>query len=286
MKAAALACLLLLAPRIRAETLDLPPRAQAAPGGSELARSIAALPRRAREERILAEVLAGNVPPFLRRLVPVTVVAGDDVATYHVAPDYLAVGSNDDYVLMPLGPYTAQAIADRLGCTLPTPKMVDDIYAHAAVKLVPAPIAPSPAMTTIPIFLQHNQMVRTQRTQRGEPLGQLTAGHKKDVVIARRVFESPEMVGIYGWHRPDGTPIQPLYTGHTAAHVDYSHGVRLVLRTMTVGGAPKTVDEVLADPRFAPLLSNEGVLRQTRYAPARRSGARIQGPYPLPAALD
>jgi hypothetical protein len=223
------------------------------------------LPLRAREEQIRAEVLAGNVPPFLRVLVPVTVTADDLEATYHVAPDYLAVGSDDDYVLMPLGPYTAQAIADRLGCTLPTPKMVDDIYACAAVKLAPAPIPPSPAMTTVRVFLDHNRVVRAQRLQLRKPLGLLTAGHKKDVVIAACVFESPGMVAIYGWHKPDGTPIQPLYTGHTAAHVDYSHGIRLVLRKMNVGGVSTTVDEVLADPRLAPVLSNEGVLRQTRY---------------------
>jgi hypothetical protein len=258
--------LILLALPLRAETLDLPPRSASAPKGSEFARSIATLPLGEREAKIRVEVLAGNVPPFLRVLVPVTVAAAGEEATFHVAPDYLAVGSDEDYVLMPLSPLTAQDIADRLGCTLPTPKMVDDIYAAAAVKLAPAPIAPSPAMTTVPVFLQHNQMVRTQREPLGMPLGRLTAGHKKDVVIARPVFESPGKVGIYGWHRPDGTPIQPLYTGHTVAHVDYSHGIRLVLRKMTVGGAPRTVDEVLADPRLAPLLSKEGVLRQTRYS--------------------
>jgi hypothetical protein len=265
MKSIALACVMLLSPPLREATLDLPPRSPAAPKGSEFARSIAALPLRERENKILAEVLAGNVPSFLRRLVPVTVAAGGQQAIYHVAPDYLAVGSDDDYVLMPLGPYTAQAIADRLGCTLPTPKMVDDIYTAADVKLAPAPIAPSPAMTTIPVFLRHNAMVRAQREQVGKPPGVLTAGHKKDVVIAARVFESPGKVGIYGWHKPDGTPIQPLYTGHTVAHVDYSHGIRLVLRKMTVGGKPTRVEDVLADPRLAPLLSNEGVLRQTRY---------------------
>jgi hypothetical protein len=265
--------LILLAAPLRAETLDLPPRSPAAPKGSEVARSIAALALREREERIVAEVLAGNVPSFLRKLVPVTVAAAGQEATYHVAPDYLAVGSDDDYVLMPLGPYTAQAIADGLGCALPTPKMVDDIYAAAVVKLTPAPIAPSPAMTTIPVFLQHNAMVRAQREPLAKPLGSLTAGHKKDVVIAARVFESPGRVGIYGWHRPDGTPIQPLYTGHTAAHVDYSHGIRLVLRKMTVGGTPTTVEDVLADRRLAPLLSNEGVLRQTRYS-SDREGSR------------
>ena len=34
---------------------------------------------------------------------------------------------------------------------------------------------------------------------------------------------------------------------------------------MIVNGVPKPIDEVLADPRLAPLLSNEGVMHRTRY---------------------
>ena len=93
-----------------------------------------------------AQVKAGNVPPFLRKLLPVDVAAGTVKASYFVAPDYLAIGSDDDFFLTPLTPLTAQAIADRLDCVLPTPKMVDDIYANATVKLKPElPIPPSPA---------------------------------------------------------------------------------------------------------------------------------------------
>jgi hypothetical protein len=244
-------------------TLDLPPRPASAPSGTEFARSIAALPLKEREEKIRAEVLAGNVPAFLRTLVPVTVTAGTTRATYHVAPDYLAIGSDDDYFLAPMSPGTAQAIADRLGCTLPTPKMVDAIYAQAAVKLTPSPIPPSPAMTTVAVFLRHGETVHAQRE--GKPLGVLVAGHKKDVVIANLAFATRGKVAIYGWHRPDGKPIQPLYSGHSATWVDYSHGIRLVDRRLTVDGEAKTIDEVLADPRLAPLLSDEGVMHRTRY---------------------
>jgi hypothetical protein len=34
---------------------------------------------------------------------------------------------------------------------------------------------------------------------------------------------------------------------------------------MTVNGNEKTIDDVLADPDFAPLLSNEGVMQRSRY---------------------
>ena len=82
--------------------------------------------------------------------------------TYYVTPDYLAVGSDDDYFLAPISPYTAQRIAEALHCTLPTPKMVNQIFFAAEVKLAPAPIPPSAAMTAVPVFRQHNDLVRAQ----------------------------------------------------------------------------------------------------------------------------
>jgi hypothetical protein len=255
--------ILLLGSPICAQVLDLPARQATAPTGTAFAHSIAALALEEREEKILAEVEAGNVPPFLRKLAPVSVSTRNVKATYFVAPDYLAIGSDDDFFMTPLTPYTAQAIADRLDCVLPTPKMVDDIYAHATVKLTPAPIPPSPAMTTVAVFLRHNEMVRAQCGVR--PPGALVAGHKKDVVIANRVFKTQGKVAIYGWHKIDGKPIQPLYIGHRASWVDYSHGIRLVSRRLLVDGKAKTIEEVLADPALAILLSNEGVVLKTRY---------------------
>lgn len=258
-----LGLLLYVGSPVLAQTLNLPPTRPTAPKGTAFARLLVDQPLKEREDKVLAEVLAGNVPSFLRRLVPVTVKSGTHEATYYATPDYLAVGSDLDYFLVPLTPETAQRIADRLECTLPTPRMVDDIYRHAALKLTPAPIPPTPAMTTVPVFLDHNARVRAQRKR--EALGVLVAGHKKDVVIANRVFATPGKVAIYGWHRPDGKPIQPLYTGHTASWVDYSHGIRLIQRTMRVDGEAKTIDEILASPELAPLLSDEGVMRRTRY---------------------
>jgi hypothetical protein len=255
--------ILLLGSTLFAQSLDLPPRQPSAPKGKAFALSIAALPLEEREAKILAQVKAGNVPPFLRKLVPVTVTAGTVKASYFVAPDYLALGSDDDYFLTPLTPLTAQAIADSLDCVLPTPKMVDDIYTSATLKLSPAPIPPSPAMTTVAVFLRHNETVRFARGE--QPLGMLVAGHKKDVVMCSKVFRSPGKVAIYGWHKPDGKPIQPLYTGHSSSHVDYSHGIRLVSRRMMVDGVAMTIDDALADPVTAPLLSNEGPMLQTRY---------------------
>ena len=150
-----------------AQNLSLPTRETNALGGASFAQKVSALNLAGRESAIVSEIFAGNVPTFLRKFCPVTVtnVAGGEtnLATFYAAPDYLAIGSDENYFLTPMSPNTAQRIADRLGCVLPTRKMVDAIYSAAEVKLAPTPIPPSVAMTTVPIFLQHNEMVRTQR---------------------------------------------------------------------------------------------------------------------------
>jgi hypothetical protein len=261
-----------------AEVLPLPTRPLDAPNGSRFVERIAALPLADRELQIATEILRGNVPQFLRKLHPVTMRTFADgrttVATFLVTPDYLAIGSDEDYFLCPMTPLTAQRIADSIDCVLPTPRMVDAIYAAAELKLTPLPISPSPAMTSVSIFAQHNAMVRTQRVGRlmTHPLGTLVAGHKKDVVISKRLTNAPGKVAIYGWHKLDGKPIQPLYTGHTNSWVDYSQCVRLVRSTLLANDKPNTVAGVLNDPRLASLLSDEGVISSSSYsAPAVRA---------------
>lgn len=245
--------------------VGLPPRPADAMSGSAFAADIANLPREAREAAVRTEIERGNVPSWWRRFVDVPV--GEAVIA--VSPDYLAVGSDDDWLLTPLTPGVAQAIADRLDCVLPTARMVDAIYAAAPLKLTPAPIPPSPAMTTAAVFAQHNATVVEQRRAAlaAHPPGTLVAGHKKDVVVSLQLATKPGKVAIYGWHRTDGTLIQPLYLGHTAVWVDYSHGVRLVRRAMTCQGAPTTIDAVLADPARCAWLSHEGPVIDGRYGP-------------------
>jgi hypothetical protein len=239
--------------------------------GSRFVERIAALPLADRELQIATEILAGNVPQFLRKLRPVTTRAvaegRTNVATFLVTPDYLAIGSDEDYFLCPMTPLTAQRIADSIGCALPTRRMVDLIHAAAELKLTPLPIAPTTAMTSVPVFALHNAMVRTQRVGRlmTHPLGTLVAGHKKDVVVSKQLTNAPGKVAIYGWHKPDGKPIQPLYTGHTNSWVDYSQCVRLVPSALMVNQDSNTIAGVLRDPRLALLLSDEGVIPSSRY---------------------
>jgi len=254
-----------------AQNLELPPRATNAPDGDAFVKKIVALDLAQRDQAVANEVLAGNVPDFLRKFCPVTVTnaaAGvTNVGTFFVAPDYLAVGPDENYFLAPISPGMAQRLADRLNCILPTRKMVNAIYAAAGVKLPPSPIPPSAAMITVPVFAQHNEIIRAQRMALTNacPLGALVGGHKKDVVISARLAGVTNKVAIYGWHQTNGMPIQPLYLGHVWWWVDYSQCIRLVSQTMLVNGEKKSVADVLADPRLCGLLSDEGVITNPRY---------------------
>ena len=242
----------------------IPSRPSDAAGGSELLQKLASLSPADREEAITREILRGNIPGFLRRFQSVTFPAtGSAVHSIiiEVMPDYLAVGSDDDFVRVPMTPMAAQRIADAFGCALPTQKIVDQIYKAASVKLPPMPLTDAREATET--FMQHNPIVEKQRT--GRKLGELVAGTKKDVVVTNRLTEKPNRVAIYGWHKLDGTPIQPLTIVHHDTYVDYSHGIRLVRRTVTVNDQPRDIRHVLHAAESCPVLSDEGPLDRPSY---------------------
>jgi hypothetical protein len=176
-------------------------------------------------------------------------------------PDYLAIGSDKDFVRMPMTPYTAQAFCDAFGFVLPTSKMVDDIWASATTHLDPRPLTierESPLT-----FLQHHQIIEEQL--KAIERGAFVAGIKKDVVLTNKLLDKPQRVAIYGWHYTNGKPIQPVYSGHVDWYVDYSHGVRPVRRSMRVDGTLKSFETIMKDAQLRSLLSNEGEITVVRY---------------------
>ncbi|MFO1055198.1 MAG: hypothetical protein U1F36_23515 [Planctomycetota bacterium] len=244
------------------------PRSSNAVTGSALLPSLRGLTLAQREDLLVHELMGGNVPDFLRHLVPVTTSATINgrlrTATFFVAPDYLGIGSDADWFRMPMTPTLAQAVADSVDCVLPTRRMVDAIWAQSAVKLAPFPYSPSTYdILSVDLFYQHHLQIESQRGARPQDL--LVAGIKKDVVASALIASWPDRVVIYGWHYQNGTPIQPLSKVHTFGHVDYSHGIRLVARRMEVDGVRTTVDAVLADPQLHVLLSDEGPFASWRY---------------------
>ncbi|GHT85411.1 hypothetical protein FACS18947_4140 [Bacteroidia bacterium] len=236
---------------------SIPGRKNGAVSGSEFIAKAQNLSAAQREDLILQEIISGNFPDFMKKLIAVKtsiIVDGKRVkAKYFVMPDYLMIGNNTDFVRMPMQPQTAQKIADALGFFLSTPKICDDVYKAAPIKLEPHPL--TVARDSFPTFAEHNAIIETQRQGRKG----LIAGIKKDVVITSALSRNPKAnrVAIYGWHQLDGKPIQPVYTGHVDWYVDYSHGIRLVLQTILVDGKPMNYRDVLSDGKLSAILCNE-----------------------------
>ncbi len=246
-------------------TRGIPARAADARGGRAFAEQIRGLSDDDRESQIRHELKIGNIPNFLRRLVPVRLEApgfnGKLVEiTICAAPDYLAIGSDDDFLLMPMRLATALSAAADYGFTLPTPRLVNAIYAQAAAHFAPQPLPAGDEMRSTEYSLLHNDLVAAQRSAIGSPLGSLIAGDKKDLVLTNRLRSHLNRVAIYGWQTPDGRPIQPLSTVHGWRYADYSHGARLISTHAFIDGEPRSIFEILEDNRLAAAVSDEGVV--------------------------
>src|ERR1022692_4636670 len=245
-------------------TRDIPQRAANAPGGREFAQQISSVSDDERESLIRAQLKAGNIPQFLRHLVPIRLRSPLPDQSLELvvcaAPDYLAVGSDDDFVLMPMRLSTALSTASLYGFTLPTTRIVDAINAQAAGHLAPQPLPAGPQMRSTAYSLLHNELVGAQRSALGAALGELIAGDKKDLVLTNRLRTHLDRVAIYGWHTDNGKPIQSLSTVHGWRYADYSHGARLISTRVFVDGISRSIFDVLQDNRLAPILSDEGVI--------------------------
>jgi hypothetical protein len=215
-----------------------------------------------RERAIETQLLSGGIPAFLTGFVPVELAGAGVRITLCVAPDYLAVGSDKDFLFVPMQLSTALRVAQRYGAMLPTARMVDAVYEQAVLRLAPQPLPPTDEMRSTAYYSEHNALVRRQREARGGTLGELTAGDKKDLVLTERLRRMSDRVAIYGWHRGKHDPIQPLSTVHGARYADYSHGVRLVATEAYVDGEPKSLVALLSDPRLAPIVNAEGAIAQ------------------------
>ncbi len=212
-----------------------------------------------RDSFAVKEILSGNIPSFLKEFERIRVSIVDSStgktinAEYFVSADYLSIGTDNDWARINITPLAAQKIADSLDCFLPTRKMVDDIYKAAKIKLEPVPMFAFRDST--PTMWHHHLIIEGQRKGRKG----LIAGIQKDVVISGKITRDPkpDRVAIYGWHKLNGSPIQPLYTGHIYWWVDYSQGIRLVYREIKVGKKWMDYTEVLNDPVLKKILCDE-----------------------------
>ncbi len=257
----------------------IPNRQANALPGSQFMQSLDAKDTGNRDDIIAAEILRGNVPNFMRKFIPITTKDGENTLIYYVAPDYLCLGNDQDYVRVPLGAQTAQRIADAFGCTLPTAKMSNQIWQAADAKVPPKPMSGitstisgqtySPTdflkkkMTDTDSFVEHNRLIQEQLAQHHP--GELVAGHKKDVVISNELASRPDKVAIHGLHNTKGKAIQGGSWGHNIDYRDYSHGIRLVDKQASLNGKTVSLQSIMQDSKYASLVSDEGALKFVAY---------------------
>jgi len=243
--------------------MNIPERSPGAESGSAFMERISSLPLAEREEEIFRAVASGNIPGFLRNTVTLKGEFSDSAGTIHcveyeVMPDYISVGSDENFCRIPMNPHTAQQLANLFGASLLTAKLSDHVYSEAAVRLTPYNYIPvGNANELVSKFAEHNAQIEQQFSAAGGKHGQLVAGIKKDVIISARLDNQKNKVVIYGWHKPDGKPVQPVYSGHVDWYVDYSHGIRFMNNQVIIDGKATLLTVVLRDPVLYNIFSDE-----------------------------
>lgn len=219
----------------------------------------------AAQPEIIAAVRDGHALPI--RWSAIETRHGDHVGQVWVAEDALSIGETDDFVRVNVSHRSAQRLADLLDARLPTTRISDLAFAHAAVKLKPvtkgAPRGTKGAMT------YHHRAVETQRAGRTGLVR--TVG--KDWVLTNDLFGTRGRGATFGWHSagaaarsPGGAAvIQRVNLDHSDTYTDYSQVLCLVRKSMMVDGVERLLDEVLQSPALAPLVSDEGPLKLIRH---------------------
>lgn len=250
-----------------------PPRKKEAVTGSQFIHQVMNMSAEERDSVVYKEIADGNLPDSFRQPIYLTDSLQDAEGIRHkvtlcVLPDFLAIGTDTDFLRIPMLPRTAQKLAELYEAILPTRKISDFIHCHSRIKLIPHPMIPDSTMTTIPVFARHDFIIESARQTNCQPLHTLISGHKKDIVITNRIAKEPGRLFIYGWHYQDGKPIQPLSAAHSIGYVDYSHGVRLIRDEVLVDGELHSLKDLLQDPILYRLFSDEdGPMTTTRYQP-------------------
>lgn len=235
--------------------------------GQDLAAMMVRLEGQAREDFILEQVRNGCVPDFMR--IPSQIIlsgAGGVVGNLEVCPDYLCLGTDDDYIYAQCSIVTAQKIADEIGAMLPTKKIVDEIWKQAAGKIDIVTQTPDKKMVTSPVFLKQSRDVIAARAKLGLPLGSLQDGGFKNYILVAGLAARPGQTCIYGFHRKaSNRPVQdPNLSAHDRDYVDYSQCPRFIGLEMFVGDDLLLLADVLAHPLLHVLVTVEGASKVHR----------------------
>ncbi len=256
------------------EVSEHPPRRVVIPG-SRLMRDYAQLDagnEPARHRFVLEQVARRNLPSTWNRWVTVGVRGRRGTRVeFEVSPHGLRVGTDADWVEIPLdGPHSAAA-AELLGCQLATEWMIEQTHRQAAAEgtlvhyysasEIAAALgwhdwnnnAPDgPAMKGATFFRWRNQLLRRWLRRRSIADDTLVSGYFKAVVPPIDGQTRRGGLEMVGGRDEEGLQIQPLSGGlHRRTYFDYSHNVRLVRDFVRVDGRELPLDEFFTSVRYA-----------------------------------
>jgi hypothetical protein len=239
---------------------------------SEWLKTLPEQPTQEREDKIYQAVLDGN---YVLNFTPIEINYGDNLLHMDVAEDALQVGQSDDSVRVAASALTACAIAEHLGCILPTAKICDLIWDEARRKnftLKPHTQTPDSQMAYTSRFVKHSEAIESERAGRAGLLW--TVG--KSFVLSNRIFGQNEgKAANYGWHvasspypsvSKNSYVLQPLATAHVDTFTDYSQLITgLVKKKCYLNGCESDIRDLLKDNELCKIISSEGPLIDTIY---------------------
>lgn len=216
----------------------------------------------AREAIVAAALEAGEVPDYLLALKEVVVEENGHRLVYLVSPDYITLGTAEDAVRMPMLLKTARAWMKKNGYILPTRKMVEQIWGAAGAQAYfvgwGAPYDMK-SMTGLDRYVQHSKKIDDRL---GDALAAVRggdvifAGGKKDLISSPR--QRGDNIVIYGGPLESGGVQQYLMADHGWFWIDYSQCFRMVATKATLDGVEVNLIDVMKDPVFAGMISDEG----------------------------
>ena len=228
-----------------------------------------------RDAAILERIHQGN---FEITWTEVTSSIEGHTATFQVFADALKI----EGVRFGAGAGLAQKIADTLGCSLLTPKLLELLYMQRAVTIPPFPMYDATKMMTTEWFEAHSAKIDAELVIKGYA-GGIVQTTGKPWMISNDLLLHPGHSENYGWFCPPGTGVnyrgcttyasvgipnirvlqQPGWA-HGLDQADYSETVTLVSLACDVDGQATDLRTVLQDKELAPLASHQGVLRCLR----------------------
>ncbi len=267
-----------------ADSFKVPERVPGAMGGAEFFREILGVDPDARpprmksplsskeiEDVVMRQIEMGNVPSFLRQFKEVRISGPNGITVVtKVMPDYLSIGSDSDFMYIPITANMAGKLARKYDLVLPTRTMVEETFAQASRKKVGVHWNVKD-VSEEGLLMRHNLESRTDI----DPTG-INAGHKKDIIMSEYSAKNPNKLDFYGLYDEDQNPLQTS-PAHYPGWMEYDLGVRL---------ASPAIQVIFPDGRTENLdmrnalneLEDVGAVlnRQERFG--RRPGARADAP--------